>query len=589
MTLPIDWPISSSIDLGQMAWLGLALLLALTFEFVNGFHDTANAVATVIYTQSLKPIGAVVWSGLWNLIGVLTSTGTVAFSIMALLPNELILTVGSGTGWAMVFALLLSAILWNLGTWYLGLPASSSHTLIGAILGVGFSYAGLTAGLGFAEGINWSKTQEVLIALLTSPLIGFGLATLLFWLTKRLLSQPGLYEPPPPDESPPLWIRVLLILTCTGVSFAHGSNDGQKGMGLIVLILVGILPGLYAINPQVTPDTIAQLQSQTAVFIPVFERVIPPIYSEIIHLEDNSKIIDFIDETYQRKFPYENTLNTNYHQSSDHQSSDHQSSDHQSSDHQFSDHQSSDHLPESTSKIVGASVIAIEVTPEAGINTAIKSDSTWAQIELTRFLKAHQSLTPTTFAAIAVLQQDLIDQLSVIPRSPAQQQTLRTQLYLISGSLNKLIQIHELPAPLDLPMVQTYRQTIDHLTQFIPVWVKVAVALALGCGTLIGWQRIVTTVGEKIGKTHLTYAQGGVAELVAMGTIVLADRYGLPVSTTHVLASGVTGTMVANQSGVQLNTIRQIALAWILTLPCCMALGGLLFALFSWLMVGRGG
>ena len=229
-------------------FLLLALGLALSFEFVNGFHDTANAVATVIYTHSLKPWIAVIWSGCWNLIGVLTSTGAVAFGVLALLPVELVLNVGSGAGFAMVFALLLSAIIWNLGTWYLGLPASSSHTLIGAIMGVGLANSWLQGNGEFGEGINWAKASEVGTSLLLSPIVGFSCAALLLLLCKALVKRPELYAAPDKDKAPPLWIRGLLVLTCTGVSFAHGSNDGQKGMGLIMLILVGIVPLSFAVD-----------------------------------------------------------------------------------------------------------------------------------------------------------------------------------------------------------------------------------------------------------------------------------------------------------------------------------------------------
>ena len=148
--------------------LGVALLIALGFEFVNGFHDTANAVATVIYTHSLAPPIAVVWSGSFNFLGVLFSTGAVAFGIVSLLPVELIMQVGSEAGFAMVFAMLIAAIIWNLGTWWLGLPASSSHTLIGSIIGVGVANA-LMRGRDGTSGVDWNKAVEIGYALLLSP------------------------------------------------------------------------------------------------------------------------------------------------------------------------------------------------------------------------------------------------------------------------------------------------------------------------------------------------------------------------------------------------------------------------------------
>src|SRR6201995_1616145 len=246
--------------------LVLALGLALSFEFVNGFHDTANAVATVIYTNSLKPWIAVTWSGLWNLIGVLTSSGAVAFGIVALLPVELVINVGSGAGFAMVFSLLLSAIIWNVGTWWLGLPASSSHTLIGSIVGVGFMNSLLSPDSAFGDGVNWTKVADTVKALVLSPLIGFALAALLLFIAKKVLSNPALFKAPEGKAPPPMWIRSLLVLTCTGVSFAHGSNDGQKGMGLIVLILVGIVPATFSLDMSTTPQTIPAIHAAAVTF-----------------------------------------------------------------------------------------------------------------------------------------------------------------------------------------------------------------------------------------------------------------------------------------------------------------------------------
>src|SRR5580658_8413837 len=249
--------------MGAGIFLLFALFLALSFEFVNGFHDTANAVATVIYTHSLKPYVAVVWSGCWNLIGVLTSSGGVAFGVLSLLPVELVLNVGSGAGFAMVFALLISAIIWNLGTWYLGLPASSSHSLIGSIMGVGLANSLLAPGHVFGEGVNWAKAGEVGTSLLVSPVVGFVCAGGLLLLLKLLVHRQDLYQAPEKDKAPPLWIRGLLILTCTGVSFGHGSNDGQKGMGLIMLIMIGILPTTFAVDLGTDQASIQQLASTT--------------------------------------------------------------------------------------------------------------------------------------------------------------------------------------------------------------------------------------------------------------------------------------------------------------------------------------
>ncbi|MDF5706710.1 MAG: inorganic phosphate transporter [Nostoc sp. S4] len=471
----------------EYLFLALALGLALCFEFVNGFHDTANAVATVIYTHTLKPNIAVVWSGAWNLIGVLTSTGAVAFGIIALLPVELVINVGSSAGFAMVFALLISAIMWNLGTWYLGLPASSSHTLIGSIMGVGLANSMLSAGHVFGEGVNWSKAQEVFTSLLVSPIVGFTCAALLLILAKILIKRPELYRAPEDGKTPPVWIRALLILTCTGVSFAHGSNDGQKGMGLIMLILVGILPGMFALNLNTDAAAIAQLAA---------------------------------------------TSNS-----------------------------------------------AITVLQQQVSGTSLNNQS--ATDELSNFLKPISEANDKTFAALVaesrIIKDKLANKTSFQQLSKNELSSLRTDMYLVAGTITKLYKQEKL-TDRTRQVLTTYKTQLDRVTKFIPNWVKFAVAIALGLGTMIGWKRIVVTVGEKIGKDHLTYAQGASAELVAMTTIGAADYFGLPVSTTHVLSSGVAGTMAANHSGLQMDTLRNLLLAWVLTLPICVLLGSATYA-----------
>ncbi len=478
-------------------FLLLALGLALSFEFVNGFHDTANAVATVIYTHSLKPWIAVIWSGLWNLTGVLVSTGAVAFGVVALLPVELVINVGSGAGWAMVFALLISAILWNLGTWYLGLPASSSHTLIGSIMGVGLANSMLSSHV-FGEGVNWAKAKEVGSSLLISPIVGFVCAGALLLLAKALIRRPELYHAPDQDKGPPHWVRGLLILTCTGVSFAHGSNDGQKGMGLIMLILIGILPGTYALNSKIAQNDIAKIVAYAQATQPTLEK----------------------------------------------------------------------HLP------------ADPLSPQA------------ANDVLSAFLKTTGKATDTTFVALAEENSLLVSQLNGKAKfadlTKDDRKTVRTEMYLVQSSIDKLAKGNKITNPQEKSQLIDLKKELEKSTKFIPDWVKVAVALALGLGTMIGWKRIVVTVGEKIGKSHLTYAQGASAELVAMCTIGAADYFGLPVSTTHVLSSGVAGTMAANKSGVQMDTLRNLLLAWVLTLPVCVFLGAATFAAGFYIVLALG-
>jgi phosphate/sulfate permease len=561
-----------------------ALLIALGFEFVNGFHDTANAVATVIYTHSLDPNIAVVWSGLCNLTGVLLSSGAVAFSIITLLPVELILQVSSGAGFAMVFALLIAAIIWNLSTWWFGLPASSSHTMVGSIIGVGIANQLMNVHSG-TSGVDWEQATKVFKVLLISPIVGFCAAALLlllsklFIVTKRaksfavtydanrkkplwliptvaiagipgayvflwvaplvfgLFGAPGMavwqpikyfaaWDPPvgliatmvlvgivgwycvtlfarividnadvlftaPKGGNPPPWpIRALLVFTCSGVSFAHGSNDGQKGMGLIMLILIGTVPTAYALNHAVTGHDI-----QT--FIAASEQAGVVLNN---HVDPNG--------------------------------------------------------------ILGAD----------------------ARSETTDFIRTKQ-IKPDTVLALRELVKDLEGDVLIYKdykSVPSKQQAnVRNDMYVVSEAI-RLMEKNKAPAftAAETNSLTAYKATIDKATKFIPTWVKVAVALALGMGTMVGWKRIVVTVGEKIGKEHLTYAQGACAELVAMATISAADNFGLPVSTTHVLSSGVAGTMAANGSGLQISTIRNIAMAWVLTLPAAALLSGGLYYLF---------
>jgi inorganic phosphate transporter, PiT family len=477
------------VTLGAGIFLLFALFLALSFEFVNGFHDTANAVATVIYTHSLKPNIAVVWSGCWNLIGVLFSTGGVAFGVLALLPVELVLNVGSGAGFAMVFALLLAAIVWNLGTWYLGLPASSSHALIGSILGVGLANSLLKSGSKFGDGVNWAKASEVAISLLVSPLVGFVLAALLLLLCKVLIKDPALYAAPEGTAPPPLWIRALLIGTCTGVSYAHGSNDGQKGMGLIMLIMIGILPMTFAVDLGTSQASIEEISA-------------------------SAQTISF---------------------------------------------QMDRHAP-------GVAMAGSQVAAD----------------EISDYLKTGGVATDRTYAAIGTKCREIVTILEgkkqLTELNAETRRLLRSDLYLAAEGMGKLVKQRKLEDAAEKDAAATLKKRMDKITKFIPVWVKFAVAIALGLGTMIGWKRIVVTVGEKIGKTHLTYAQGASAELVAMGTIMAADSLNLPVSTTHVLSSGVAGTMAANHSGLQMDTLRNLLLAWVLTLPVTVLLGAGIFA-----------
>jgi PiT family inorganic phosphate transporter len=388
----------------------------------------------------------------------------------------------------MVFALLIAAIVWNLATWSLGLPASSSHTLIGSIIGVGIANA-LMHGRDGTSGVDWGQVTTVGYSLLLSPVVGFVCAALLLVLLRTVVKNRALYDEPKGETPPPWWIRGLLVLTCTGVSFAHGSNDGQKGMGLIMLILIGTVPMAYALN-RAMPDT------QMTQFVAVAR---------------------------------------------------------------------------ATQQALGRSAAAAApADPRKAISEYIRT----------------KQFTPDVAPALAALSGGIADRVNErgsLAKIPAGQvANVRNDMYLASEAIRVLDKTHAGNFDADTKAnLKAFKSELDAATKFIPLWVKVAVAIALGLGTMVGWKRIVVTVGEKIGKTHLTYAQGASAELVAMLTIGAADMYGLPVSTTHVLSSGIAGTMAANGSGLQMSTVRSLALAWVLTLPAAMLLSGGLYWLFT--------
>jgi PiT family inorganic phosphate transporter len=470
-------------SLAPFILLGVALLIALGFEFVNGFHDTANAVATVIYTNSMPANLAVIWSGVFNFLGVLTSTGAVAFTVVSLLPVELILQVGGQAGFAMVFALLIAAILWNLGTWYFGLPNSSSHTLIGSIIGVGLANQFISTRSG-TSGVNWDAAMGVFRGLIFSPIAGFLLAGLLMMLLKQLVKIPALYRAPEGKTPPPWPIRALLVLTCTGVSFSHGSNDGQKGMGLIMLILIGTVPTAYALNGAVSGGEVKTFHQVSV---------------------DTRQVLGSL-----------------------------------------------------------AGNVSFDGDPRAVVTAAVQQRA------------AQPSTAPALAQLIGQIDHEVGNRPSLKSVPPEQMGNVRNDIYLANSAIPLVLAQPGLTKE-QTATLTAWRGLGTQAIQFIPPWVKVAVALALGLGTMVGWKRIVVTVGEKIGKEHLTYAQGASAEVVAMALIQAADMYHLPVSTTHVLTSGVAGTMAANGSGLQWATVRNLLMAWVLTLPASILLAGGLY------------
>lgn len=467
--------------------LALALLFVLAFEFINGFHDTANAVATVIYTKAMPPHLAVVLSGLFNFAGVLLGGLGVAYAIVHLLPVDLLINVSTSHGLVMVFALLASAILWNFGTWYLGLPASSSHTLIGSILGVGLANAWLTH-TSIRDGINWGKAVDIGLSLVVSPLVGVVAAGGLLLALKKLRPDSGMHKTPEQrklvdgKKHPPFWTRLVLVVSAMCMSFAHGSNDGQKGIGLIMLVLIGIVPAKFVVDLDATAYQIERTRDAA------------------IHLR----------QFYQRN-------------------------------------------PATLGEY-----LALGKAPTSEVPERFRCDP-----------KLNEPL-------IADLLTTLDGVHSYRDLAANDRNRVRQTLLCLDDTAKKVGGLKGISSE-DKEDLSRLRKDLTLTTEYSPFWVILAVALALGVGTMIGWRRVVKTVGEKIGKTGMTYSQGLSAQIVAALSIAVANMFGLPVSTTHVLSSGVAGTMLANRSGLQGSTVRNIGLAWVLTLPASMALAAGLF------------
>ncbi|WP_237476709.1 inorganic phosphate transporter [Lichenibacterium dinghuense] len=447
-----------------VVFLALCLALVLAFEFSNGFHDTANAVATVIYTHSLKPVAAVVWSGIMNFLGVLLGGIAVAYALVELIPPDVLSPPDGGIAAGMLAAIFVSALGWNLATWLMGIPNSSSHALIGALVGIAVEDT-LRHGRALGQGVDWHEVWSVLLSLLVSPVLGFGLAMAAFWLLKRFIHDEHLYEPPKGEEPPVWWMRAVLIGTCTAVSFAHGTNDGQKSIGLIMLTIIGLFPMTYALNVDMTG---AQLRA-----------------------------------------------------------------------------------------------IAGDMGEAAALIGRYGDDRRQLGVAAARAIEARFGAAPSG---------------SAIPAT--ERPALRNDMNLVLTELKRAGEAARI-GEADEERAHEIHETLMGTAQYVPLWVRVLSALCLGAGTMIGYKRIVTTLGEKLGKQHLAPAQGAAAEVVAAGLIGGAGFSGFPVSTTHVVTGGIAGTMVASGAGAEPGMLRQIGVAWILTLPATVALSAGLFYLLS--------
>jgi len=450
----------SALSSGGAILLILFIVAVLAFEFVNGFHDTANAVATVIYTNSLKPTVAVIWSGIFNFLGVITGGVGVAMGIIKLLPVNDMMTMPFFESASIIAAVLLAAIFWNLGTWYLGIPCSSSHTMIGSLIGVGIVFFWRHGG----DGVNWGKAQEIGLALLFSPLFGCFAAMFLMWLLAAIIKNKAIFQEPERGKAPPTWIRAILITTCTLVSFFHGSNDGQKGVGLFMIVLMIFLPAQFALHKSF--DAEAMLVSVT--------RVEQKVTATMAKIGKRNEAAQEVQEA-----------------------------------------------------AADLKVLLVKSTLD---RPAIRKD----------LQKLNKYLKETTGDKPFFNRKD------------------KEEMKSLSESLSKYY-------------------------EFAPRWVVFLISIALGIGTMIGWKRIVVTIGEKIGKSHLTYAQGATAELIAASTIAMSTIFKAPVSTTHVLSSAIAGTMIAKdgRENLQRSTLINILTAWILTLPVTIVVSGGLYYLFT--------
>jgi phosphate/sulfate permease len=462
------------LDLSIVFLLFFCIAAALAFEFINGFHDTANAVATVIYTHALKPNMAVIWSGVWNFVGVNVGGIAVAIGIINLLPIEALTDGNIHHNIALVMALIITAIIWNLGTWYLGIPCSSSHALIGSITGVSIGYILLPHNHDIL--LNWAKVKDAGLSLLISPVMGFLLAGLLMMFLSVFIKNKTLFKEVPAKKAPPLPTRIILILTSTFVSFSHGSNDGQKGVGLLMIILIAIVPARFALDHNKDPRA---LQSHATA-----------LHTLVLQLDTSE--FDSIEAALY------NSITANL----------------------------------------------------ASIDKKINNSGSFAEMSAKNKLE------------------------------------IRKNILFLSKQSNQLINdlsLKKIPKFLKWKK-KYYRhlESIKRYTEYSPWWVIFIISISLGLGTMIGWKRIVVTLGEKIGKSKLTYAQGAAANLIAAGTISASSYLGLPVSTTHVLSSGIAGTMVSGKGmkNLQTKTLASIGIAWLITIPVTMLFSGVLFLLF---------
>jgi inorganic phosphate transporter, PiT family len=381
----------------------------------------------------------------------------------------------------MLVSLFVAALFWNIGTWWLGLPNSSSHCLIGALIGVALGNA-LVHARSLVEGVHWPQLWTVLEALALSPVLGFVLSAALYFALSKTVRDKHLYEPA--REHPPIWwMRGVLVLTCTGVSFAHGTNDGQKSIGLIMLTIIGLFPAVFALNPEA---------ARTLVNLPNIARQIEPLIEK------------------------------------------------------YGDDQKGD---------------------------AVKA---------AKALEDYKAEPPASASLSDILRlKDGQDgRLGVASETAKERSGVRDNVYKLIAQLKHAEEVTDINEG-DKSKAQSLAKQLGEPVEYAPWWVRILSALCLGIGTMIGYRRIVTTLGQRLGKIHLTPAQGAAAETVSSVLIGISGFSGLPVSTTHIVTSGIAGTMVAAGAGLQFPILRRIVVAWLVTLPVTILIAGGLYYLFE--------
>ncbi|CAL4325746.1 Low-affinity inorganic phosphate transporter 1 [Buchnera aphidicola (Eriosoma grossulariae)] len=476
-------------DFHSFYFLILSLIFVCVYEIVNGFHDIANSVITVIYTRSMSSNIAVIMASVFNFFGVILGGLSIAYTIVHLLPIEVLLNLSFFHRFLVIFFILLVVMLLNLFSWYYRLPSSSSHALIGSIIGIGFANS-ILFHCSLLNSINVIHIKNIFIVLICSPFFGFFIALFFVFLLRSLKMilkynniinmDPVFYKNKFNKTRPPFLIQMTLILSAIGLSYAHGSNDGQKSIGLIMLILMSILPGYFVLNLNSAPVEIIHTQKSIKYF---------KEYYQLNNLHAMNSYSVSIKKHFYSKYSYYDDpflSSMNY------------------------------------------------------VNHIMNNVSNYRQLGITERIYIHRLLL------------------------------------LISNHINKKLILSNINQG-DKIFLKKLQFNILKSTEYAPLWIIFMVAFFLSIGSIIGWRRISVTIGKKIGQKNMTYGQAISIQMTSSISIGLANYVGFPVSTTHISSSAVMGVMLISRGGIQLKTVKNIFLAWVLTIPISIFLSGLLY------------